>query len=254
MNFIASTNLPKGKVKYLVCDSRVDPLILSELKTMGISVLTVSSSVHLQTPVSAHADMNMFHIGGGEFITSRDFETEFNQYLKTVLENEKLCEKINNRQVSEELKREYPNDVLLNAVAVGEYIICNPKTVSKDILHSTDKEIISVKQGYTKCSTAVVSEQAIITDDITIYNSVKNKIDALLIEHGEVKLNGYDYGFIGGCTGKLSSDILAFSGDVKKSKYTYDIISFCRNHRVECISLSNSSLYDYGSLVPIIEA
>lgn len=254
MNFIESPNLPKRKVKYVVCDSRVDPLVLTELKAMDIKVLTVSPSPDLQIPVSAHPDMNLLHVGSGQFISSGSFFADFNKQISVIGREIKDCEIFNNRRVTEELNREYPYDVLLNAVIIGEYIICNPKTVSKDVLEATNKIIINVKQGYTKCSTAIVSEQAIITDDVTIYNSVKNKIDVLLITHGDVELKGYDYGFIGGCSGKLSSDTLCFCGDLKKSKYCNDIISFCKNHGVECVSLSNGSLYDYGSLIPIIEA
>ena len=131
-------------------------------------------------------------------------------------------------------------------------MICNTKTVFKQIL-STDKEIIDTNQGYTKCSIAVVSDNAIITDDVDIYKKCKKKIDVCFVEKNSVRLNGYNYGFIGGCCGKISKDKLAFFGDVNYHKNSKEIKEFCYKYDVECISLSNLPLYDYGSLIPIIE-
>jgi hypothetical protein len=60
--------------------------------------------------------------------------------------------------------------------------------------------IIDVKQGYTKCSVLPVSNNAFITDDISIYNQcVSFGIDVLYVGKGDVSLPGYNYGFIGGC-------------------------------------------------------
>lgn len=248
MNFLQTPNLPEKNVKYLVCDSRVEDTIKKELNNLDVELVLVDCLSETSSSISYHPDIHLFHEGKGNFVTSFEYHDDFSNKVRDL-----LCENFNNRRVDKKLTSAYPGDVLLNAVNLDKYIICNVKTIDKGIRENPHKELISVKQGYTKCSTAIVSNEAIITDDISIYNSCKNKIDVLLIDKGLIKLNGYNYGFIGGCTGKLSKNILAFCGDINKLICRDEIISFCRNHSVNCISLSNKDPYDYGSLIPIIE-
>ena len=251
MNFILKPNFPKKNVKYIVSDCRIDKTIEAELKNLNISIIKVNEDESLHRPICAHTDIHLFHKGNGEFITSKSYWTYFNKSVERI-GNKDICENFNNVCCPEQLHFEYPHDVPLNAVIIGDYLICNTNTVYNDI-KLLNKKIISTKQGYTKCSVAPVCENAIITDDVNIYNSVKPYLDVLLIEKGCVELKGYNYGFIGGCAGKLSKEILGFCGDINKCIQKYEIISFCRNHNVECISLSSENLYDYGSLIPIIE-
>ncbi len=252
MNFIKKSNLPLKKVKYIAIDSRAEEIIDNELKQLGIKAITVPCDNTLPKPISGHTDIHLFHLENGVFFTSDFFHEVFSREIISLI-NKKDCDFFNNRQVTEKLGREYPHDVALNAVNVGDYLICNTKTISKDILGINTKEIIEVNQGYTKCSVSVVSDDAVITDDPSIFKAVKNKIDVLLTEHQNVLLDGYNYGFIGGCSGKISKDTLAFCGNINTHKQSEDIKAFCKNHGVFCTSLSNGNLYDYGSLIPIIE-
>ncbi len=72
-------------------------------------------------------------------------------------------------------------------------------------------EIVDVKQGYTRCSTAVIGKNSAITADSTIYNALtKNGIDVLKIDSGSVRLDGYGYGFIGGACTMIDDDTVAF--------------------------------------------
>lgn len=246
MNFISKPNLPEKSVKFAVVDSRVEKSILHKLKTYGCDTILVPKDINLSKPINSHADIHILHLGKEVFLTSKNFNYCFNEEVG------KVCEEINNRRVPKNLYNEYPGDVLLNAAIVGNYIICNTKTVTKELL-STEKEIIHTNQGYTKCSVAIVSENAIITDDSDIYKKCKDKLDVCLVEKNYVKLNGYNYGFIGGSCGKISKNKLAFFGDINQHINADTIINFCYRHNVECVSLSNSPLYDYGSLIPIIE-
>lgn len=250
MHFISNPNLPKNTVKYVVCDTRTDKEITNELYKLGVSIIFVPISAVLQSPVAAHPDMHLFHLENGNFYTSQEYCEIFTKQIKGSGID---CEFFNNTPISKKLNKEYPGDVLLNGVIVGDYLICNKKTIDKDILEKSGKTLISVRQGYTKCSTCIVSADAVITDDPSIAKAVRNKIDVLYVGSKEVKLNGYSCGFIGGCCGKLSKNILAFTGNIDNASYSKDVKAFCKNHGVDCISLSNQSLYDYGSILPIIE-
>jgi hypothetical protein len=146
----------------------------------------------------------------------------------------------------------YPNDVLLNTCILNDKIIGG--TAIKDFWSNDKREYISVKQGYTKCSVCVVDEHSLITDDLSIFDACQAfDIDALLVSKGNVKLNGFDYGFIGGCSGKISRDTIAFFGDIRTHSDYTQIKSFLSYRGVYEHSLCSGNLIDVGSIIPITE-
>ncbi len=55
-------------------------------------------------------------------------------------------------------------------------LIHNLKFTDDNLLsYEKHKILINVKQGYTKCSCLPVSKNALITSDVGIYNTLKNK-------------------------------------------------------------------------------
>jgi hypothetical protein len=149
---------------------------------------------------------------------------------------------------------EYPFNIYYNHVIIGNLLIGKRDYIDTTVYnycHENNFKIISTKQGYTKCSTAIVTENAIITSDNSIYNSCKSFVDVLKIEAGCISLYGYDYGFIGGCCGKLSGDILAFTGKISDHKGYNDIKAFLHNHKVNILELTNKPPVDIGSIIPI---
>jgi len=149
---------------------------------------------------------------------------------------------------------EYPNDISLNAAMFGDNLICNIKHTNKIILNyaeQTGKNIINVKQGYAKCSVCIVNENSVITSDISIYEkTTQNNTDILFIEKGHINLDGYDYGFIGGCSGLIKNKLL-FTGNINFHPDYKKIKDFCGSRGVEVVSLSDEKLYDYGSIFAV---
>ena len=110
------------------------------------------------------------------------------------------------------------------------------------------EELINVKQGYAQCSTVTVGENAIITQDPSIYKAATaHGIDALKISDGGVALRGYDTGFIGGASGALGSHVV-FCGNLSLHADGEKISAFCQTHGKQALSLSHSPLYDYGTV------
>lgn len=247
MNIIDSPNLPEKNVKLALCDSRVEEDIIKEIDLLGCKVILVPQCEELQHPVNAHPDMNFLHYDKTTFYASDSLYNcdSFDEFRKH-------CEIFNNRVHVTKLSAGYPYDVLLNAAVIGDYVICNKRTVANAVANDSAKKI-HVNQGYTKCSIAPVTKESFITDDIGIYNATKNIFDVCLVKRGEIKLIGYNYGFIGGTCGKISKDTIAFFGDLNKFSDKDKIVSFCRNYNVHCISLSKTELCDYGSLIPLFE-
>ena len=78
-------------------------------------------------------------------------------------------------------------------------------------------------------------------------------LDVLKIKKGDVKLQGMNYGFFGGATGKLSPDILAINGQLRYNSDKDIIISFLRNHNVHIVELKSGQVEDIGGVLPLLE-
>ena len=77
-------------------------------------------------------------------------------------------------------------------------------------------------------------------------------IDSLLIPpQKNIRLRGYDYGFIGGCTGLISETQMAFAGDFNLLNSSEIIGKFLEKHGVKPVSLDNSCIHDIGSIIPL---
>lgn len=114
--------------------------------------------------------------------------------------------------------------------------------------------IIDVKQGYTKCSLCPVRENAVITDDSGIEKVLLNNgYDVLKVSKGSVRLHGFDYGFIGGCSAMISRDILLFFGNFEMHSDKDRIKVFLQNYGITPQSLNGDVLTDIGSIIPLSE-
>lgn len=114
--------------------------------------------------------------------------------------------------------------------------------------------MIPVKQGYSKCSICVVNESAVITDDESVFAAAGNFLnDVLFVSKGSIGLKGYNYGFIGGCSGKISDNKIAFNGRIESHTDSNQIIDFLQKHSVEPVELTNSKLLDIGGILPLMQ-
>lgn len=148
----------------------------------------------------------------------------------------------------------YPDHVKYNVAKVGDYVICHPKYVDEKLFNHLEERytIISVKQGYSKCSTLVVDESSIITSDLGIYKAVQQfNLNALLISPGHILLNGLDYGFIGGAGVRVEKSVF-FCGDITKHPDYEKIKDFIEKRELK-IEYTKEPLMDLGSLF-IIES
>jgi len=111
-------------------------------------------------------------------------------------------------------------------------------------------EFINVKQGYTKCSIAVVDRKAVITSDYPIYKKlIELGVDVLLIEPGYIRLDGYPYGFVGGTCGNLSGETIAFSGKFLCHPDRLKISSFLKKYNKKVLWLRNENVTDIGTII-----
>lgn len=245
MNYVEKPNLPKNNVNLVAISAQAGESI-AKLNAKGIKTINIVSDYNLPEPISSHADIRILHLENNTIFCQNKHlcAGDFNQNFKLV-------------KIKEKAGKKYPQDARLNCTLIGNKIICNKHTLASEILEYADTNglnVIHVNQGYARCSICVVNENAIITDDKSIYTAAAKFFDdAQLISKGSIGLNGYGYGFIGGCCGKIAKDKLAFNGAIESHSDYKLIIDFLGRNSVECVELHNNPLYDIGGILPLCE-
>jgi hypothetical protein len=232
-------------VKTVIVDYRIDDIERFTLEKLGFRVLSIPPSNVLYEAVSGHPDMLIHVIDKTSIMVHKEMSLDFI--------NELVDLKIDVHTSANFLQRNYPFNVALNAVNLDNLFIHNLKYTDNELLQlKNDKKLKNVKQGYTKCSTAIVKNNAIMTSDTGIARcAIEEGIDALLLPPGDIVLPGLDYGFIGGCCGLLEDAVLAFYGNLRFYAYEKEILSFLKKHRVEPVYLRDGKLIDRGSIFTI---
>ena len=226
-------------VDYRIQNEERDCLILN-----GYNILTCPPSNLLYEAVCGHPDMLM-HILGNSIIVHGDMISEFTQELISL--------KYEVYKSTLALHSKYPNDICLNALNIGNLFVHYINFTDTNLLSLVkNKKFINVKQGYTKCSTCIVNNHAIITSDISIAKALSREgVDILLLPPGDILLPGLDYGFIGGATGLIEDNVLAFYGHLDHYLYGKEVLKFLGKHKVEPMFLRNGKLIDRGSIFRI---
>ncbi len=223
-------------------DYRIDELEEINLSKLNIDVIKCPPCNELYYAINGHPDVLVHFIDKKTLLVHKEIATSFIELLKKYDFNIIFSEKT--------LDRKYPEDIFLNAVNLKGLFIHNLAFTDKSLLKSIqNKKLIHVKQGYTKCSTAVVSDKALITSDKGIFASLINEdIDILLLPPGDILLPGLDYGFLGGACGLLDDKHLAFYGSLEYYLYGNQVISFLEKHNVKPVYLREGKLIDRGSI------
>lgn len=147
------------------------------------------------------------------------------------------------------VEKEYPKDIYYNACQIGENII-GSKFTDKTIIPN-----ILVKQGYTKCSIAVTSENSCITSDFAIAKILKQKnIHVTYIKENNIKLldkkgNSTNMkGFIGGASFIFDNKFVLF-GDINKLESKESILKHLNKYKLELIDFKGLDVNDYGGAI-----
>lgn len=243
--FIESPNLPEKEVTLAAISGQAGEATAA-LNRLGINVIKVNSDLNLPDPVNSHADIQLLHTGKNTVFCHREH-----------LFTGETIEKFNILRIKEKAGNKYPEDVLLNCALINDKIICNPKTIAPEILeyaYNQGLTVIPVKQGYSKCSICVINDSAIITDDESVFTAAGKFLnDVLFVSKGSIGLKGYNYGFIGGCCGKISNNKIAFNGRIESHSDANRIIDFLHKHSIEPVELTNIKLVDIGGILPLLQ-
>ncbi len=232
----------KTNMKQCIIDT-TDKEVVNKLINMGYTCHSVVASHRVSSPICRHTDALYLKLNKNTFMISG-----------CQLDNKELLEKAGYKVlICDELKPGYKTECLLNYIINDKYIIKNPNTSMRfDDKYLTNIKQINVKQGYTKCSTICLNDDAYITDDDGIYKSLKeNGIDCMKISKGKILLKGYEYGFIGGASVKLNDSEILFFGDIENQNDKSAIIEFLKKYNMKPIFIENKTLIDLGSAIII---
>lgn len=232
-------------MKKQIIASRLKSGAEKKLMDMGYEIIEFPDNPNADIKVAHHSDLSFFVCDNIIFIAREmsQLRQKFEDLGYTVY------------ILPQNLNKNYPEDVKLNCAVVGNYLICNVDTVSTVVLkyfRNSGKTILNVNQGYTKCAVIPVADNAVITDDESICRKcTEYGLDVLKVSKGNVILDGYDYGFIGGTAGKINNDTIAFNGDILTHPDGEKIIDFIKKHGMHSLSLSDGMLVDIGSIITL---
>lgn len=230
-----------------VLDCRAPDEAEAALIEYGYRILRLPPHPRLPAPVASHPDMLLF-FAPHAILCTQSYARIAQQELKQISNhlNLPLC------TIKEDYGARYPNDVLLNAASVGDYLLCFPQAIASELTKYYKNHILPVRQGYTKCSTLPIGKHALITEDPSIFKTAACiGLDVLRISSGHIQLNGYDYGFIGGCASFSpyeKTDTVYFCGDLSSHPDDASITAFCKRHGFHVRSLGTFPLTDIGTM------
>ena len=228
-------------LNYIIIDYRASDETIKELKNLGCHIIKTQPILSLYDEVRGHSDMQL-HAAGDDIICAPE---AYKYYKSAICGKKVVCGK-------SKLKPKYPYDIAYNTCRMGDYVICRENFTDSEILdryRRMNLKILNTKQGYAKCSICVADKESAITADEGIYNLlIKCGMNVLKISSKGVDLYGMQ-GFIGGASGLINENLLAFNGDLKTHPDYENIKSFCRNLGVDTISLCSGPLKDIGSII-----
>ena len=216
------------------------------LVSRGFEVVSLPPFSALDPRVASHPDMLMLPLGNRLFV-HKDYYAEAKTEIDTICSLAHLSLFL----TADEIRPEYPFDISLNIAIAGKLLLGRCDCMAKAVVKYAEEignRRVNVKQGYAKCATVVLGDRAIITADPTIERIGRSlSLDVLHIAEGNVTLDGYSHGFIGGASGVYKNTIF-FCGNLSTHPDGKRISDFCTTHGFDSVSLSDDPLYDVGTI------
>lgn len=199
-----------------------------KIKSLGYNLVEVFPSTYVSQEVSSHADLFYCRLGIED--DSTIYKGDFSK-----------------------LSPGYKGEAIYNAASTGKFFFYNPKITASDIVRLAEKlgqELVPIKQGYCRCNILPLDKTHIITPDIGIAKACKgiSELEVLLISTGNVKLDGFPYGFLPGAGG-ICGDKVIFNGDLSKHPNFNEIQNFAEKCGQDIIYFPGLDLVDIGSIV-----
>ena len=238
------------KIRIAITDERMPRAALLRLSSLGFFTVTLPPFSRLGDSVASHTDMLILK-ADNTFFTYADFCEENPHIFDTLYE---LLSKsgASFRFLADEVKPEYPDDAKINVLVIGKHVFAREASVCRGVLshfESLGYRTVNVKQGYPACTVLKISDNTAVTADRGMAKSLeKAGIQTVLIEEGHIALPPHEYGFIGGCAGRIGNCIY-FSGRIEDHPSYKLIKEAAEREGVSLISLGDFPLLDVGGII-----
>ncbi len=149
----------------------------------------------------------------------------------------------------------YPDNAAMCALIFDGFLIHRLDITDGNILkycRERNYREINIRQGYAKCSCAVVDGRSVITSDPGIYIALSKlpELSVLKVSGGHVALPGFDTGFIGGASGRIGNEMV-FNGDLSRHPDYDSIREFILSRGLGVRFFPGAELTDIGSIIEI---
>lgn len=239
--------IPKEMANIVIVDGRIDEEIENNLIKLNLKVIKTIECKEVDESISYHADIVMHPINHKTMVIAPNvfdyYEDKLGNMGINLIKGEKY------------LSCKYPEDIAYNVGRLSGIAIHNFKhtdPVLKYYLKRENLDFINIKQGYSKCSLAIIGDDIGITSDYPMYKVLTDlNYKILLIEPGEIMLKKQNYGFIGGTIGSLCKGKSIISGNINGHSNKEEIFNFFNKNNIELNFLSQKKIEDIGSFITL---
>ena len=239
--------IPLKRADTVIVAGNISDEIYQSLKIMNLRIIKTIPHRGVHPSIAYHPDIVVHPVNHKLLVV----EPSMYDYYKKNFKNTDI-EIIKGEKTLESM---YPMDIAYNVGRIDNFALHNIKytdEVLKFYLQKEGLELVNVNQGYTKCSMAIIGLDDIITADKSIHEIVRQLgINSLLIEAGDIFLEHQKYGFIGGCTGNISSKEILFSGSLDNHSDKEKIENFIKSLNKTITYLSKETINDIGSIITL---
>jgi len=243
-------NTTKKDNKICIINSKAPKPIIKNLELLGYEVLLLPPLKGLASKESRHVDMQLCRISEQEIVFAPGVDGEILTAIEkrnfTVIEGNTL------------LKRNYPENIAYNVLVTDTMFLHNTKFTDSQILKKLQDGGLTpvlTKQFYSPCCAIVLSTKnnstIILTGDCGIFKICREKgIETIFCEGVEnIRLAGYNHGFVGGCCGK-DGKVLYTCGSFEKTFYNgRKIRDSLKKQGINVVNLWGGKLRDIGGML-----
>lgn len=243
--FTKINTLSQNLARAIVVSSDLSEPVKLKLKEFDIDIIPSYVNKNVNRYLSRHVDMQLVHISDNTYLCEPSCYDYYKQHLEKY--------SINLLYGDTNLSSNYPGDIAYNIIITEDFAVHNFKyTDSKLKSFLNGKSLIDVSQGYAGCSVCKIESKAFITADAGIAKAMSQfDCEVLQISAGNIILEGFDTGFIGGACFMISNSILVVNGNLYAHPDAEIIEQFCESHGVKVIHFPDVPLTDIGSAVAI---
>lgn len=239
--------IPIEKANIAIVAGNADIEIINNLEKKNIRVIKTIKCQDVDQSIAYHPDIVMHPINYNTLIIAPNVFSYYEDILQGL--NLKLI------KGERKINCKYPEDIAYNVGRMYKYAVHNLKYTDellKFYLLKEGLDFIDINQGYSKCSMSIVDEKSVITSDRSIYLKLKDLgFDVLKINPGHVRLEGQNYGFIGGSTGNISKSEIVFSGVLENHPEKDQIENFIVSKNIKINYLSKNHITDIGTIISL---